>query len=85
MFRASACPSSGVQLVTNAFGGQPWKAAWVAVQWTARRGYCSKDVARLEQCTHLAAQRYTTQAAFQGWAPNAVVTVSTPDDGHADA
>jgi hypothetical protein len=38
-----------------------------------------------EQCTHLAAQRYTTQAAFQGWSPNAVVIISTPDDGHADS
>jgi hypothetical protein len=38
-----------------------------------------------EQCTQLAAQRYATQAAFQGWTPNAVVTIYTPDDGHAGA
>jgi hypothetical protein len=38
-----------------------------------------------EQCTHLAAQRYATQAGFKGWPPNAVATIFTPDDGHADA
>jgi hypothetical protein len=38
-----------------------------------------------EQCTHIVAQRYTTQVAFQGWSPNAVVTIFTPDDGHVGA
>jgi hypothetical protein len=42
--------------------------------------------ALLEGCgPYLAAQRYATQAAFQGWSPNAVVTICNPDDGHGDA
>jgi hypothetical protein len=67
MFRAPKCPSSEVQIVTTAFGDQPWKAT------------------SSELCTHPAAQRYTTQAAFQGWSPNAVVTICNPDDGHVGA
>jgi hypothetical protein len=53
---------------------------------SARCVHCSKDVVTSsEQCTHLAAQRYATQTAFQGWPPNTVVTIRAPDDGHADA
>jgi hypothetical protein len=48
--------------------------------------HSSEDVATFsEQCTHLAAQRYTTQTAFQGWSPNTVVTICTPDHGHVGA
>jgi hypothetical protein len=51
--------------------------------------HCSEDVAwwatSSEQCTHLAVQHYATQVAFHGWSPNLVVTICTPDDGHAGA
>jgi hypothetical protein len=44
--------------------------------------HCSEDVTTCsEQCTLLAAQRYVTQATFQGWSPNAVFTICTPGDG----
>jgi hypothetical protein len=68
MFQASTCPSSGVQLVTSAFGSHTWKAAWVVWRWAAMGVHCSEDVAR--------------QAAFQVWPRKAQLTNSTPDDGH---
>jgi hypothetical protein len=81
MFRETACPSSGVQIVTTAFGDQSWKTARVVQRWAATCVHCRAT--SFEQFTHLAAQRYATQEAFQGWPPNAVVTICTPDDGHA--
>jgi hypothetical protein len=50
------------------FGGRTWKAAWVVATSS-------------EQCTLLAAQRYTNQATFQVWSPKAEVTICTSDDG----
>jgi hypothetical protein len=44
MFRAPICPSSGVQIVTSAFGDQPWKAAWNVYRWAAGCVHCSEDV-----------------------------------------
>jgi hypothetical protein len=47
-------------------GIQTCKAVWVVQRWAVRCVYCSEEVATsCEQYTHLTAQRYTTQTAFQ--------------------
>jgi hypothetical protein len=52
--------------VTTAFGDQSWKAAWVAQRWADKCVHCSEDVARQVTSSEQLAQRYATQAAFQG-------------------
>jgi hypothetical protein len=49
----------------------------------------SEDVAHratsFEQHTHLTAQRFKTQTAFQVWTPESGTHYCTPDDGRASA
>jgi hypothetical protein len=48
MLRATACPSSGVQVVTTAFGGQPWKDIRSSEFWCYGAVCCSIVVWRAE-------------------------------------